>query len=365
VDRRRRTLAAVGIGALVVCGTLLPIGAADALGAEDPPPANASPLADSAAVKRREFSRLRMGTEFRIVFYTDDEALANRAADAAYARVKDLDAILSDYDPESEAMTLCRESGPGRPVAASPDLLRCLQSAASVSKSSHGAFDVTVGPLTGLWRIARRERRLPEQAVLDEARARIGYENVRIDPEAQTVELLRPGMRLDFGGIGKGYAADEALAVLERHGIRRALVAAGGDIVLGDAPPDAPAWRVGIAPLDRPDGPPSRTLALVRGAVSTSGDVFQHVEIAGRRYSHLVDPRTGLGTTDPSSTTVVARRGTEADAWASAVSVLGPERGLAAIEKLDGAAAYVVRRDAEGRTVEHVSSRFAQWLAQE
>lgn len=365
MERWRRTLATGGIGALLVCGALLPTGTTEARAAEDPSAAKSSHPADPAAAPRREFSRLRMGTEFRLVFYTDDEALANRAADAAYARIKDLDAVLSDYDPESEAMTLCRESGPGRPVAASPDLLHCLQAAESVSRATLGAFDATVGPLTRLWRIARRERRLPEQTVLDEARARVGYENVRIDAERKTVELRRPGMRLDFGGIGKGYAADAALAVLERHGIRRALVAAGGDIVVGDAPPDAPAWRVGIAPLDRPDGPPSRRLALVRCAVSTSGDVFQHVEIGGRRYSHVVDPRTGLGTTDPSSTTVVAKRGIDADAWASAVSVLGPEKGLAAIEKLDGAAAYVVRRDADGRNVEHVSSRFAQWLAPE
>ena len=279
-----------------------------------------------------------------------------------------------------------------------------------LAKQTDGAFDVTVGPIVRLWRRARRRKQLPSPERLAEAIASVGYKNLRLDPEAQTVELLKPRMRLDLGGIAKGYAADAALAMLRKHGITRALVDGSGDIALGDPPPGANGWRIAIAPLDRggieksskdlvgcveqanagrcvpqvdlgpltvnvdltsplpaqrtnPHRlaprtlPAPRYLLLHNTAVATSGDRWQYVEIDGRRYSHLVDPHTGLGLTDHSSVTIIAPNCTTADSLASAVSVLGPKRGLELVEKTPGAAAYIERKP-EGKFEAYESSRF-------
>jgi thiamine biosynthesis lipoprotein len=148
-------------------------------------------------------------------------------------------------------------------------------------------------------------------------------------------------MRLDFGGIAKGYAADEMVKALRSGGHSRCLVAAGGDIVAGEPPPDASAWDVAIAPLGPGDLPP--TLRLANAAVSTSGDAEQFVEIAGRRYAHIVDPKTGLGLTDRLAVTVVAPDGTTSDALATAAAVLGPKRGIELVESAPACAARFVR----------------------
>lgn len=308
-------------------------------------------------LRRYTFGEVHMGVPVRISLYAPDEPAANKAARAAFDRVRRVDWIMSDYKADSELMQLCRKSGPGKPVKVSPELIAVLRRARQISEASDGAFDVSVGPVVRLWRRARRRKRLPKEDLLQAARRLVDYRRIHIDPQAGTVELKLEGMRLDLGGIAKGYAADQALAALKRNGITRAMIDAGGDIVVSDPPPGEAGWKIGVAPLERPDGPPSRYLLLKNAAVATSGDAFQYVEIDGRRYSHIVDPRTGLGLTTRRSATVIAPDGTTADALASAVSVLGPEKGLPLIEKTKGAAALIVQiRD--GRPQEHVSRRF-------
>ena len=186
------------------------------------------------------------------------------------------------------------------------------------------------------------------------ARALVGYRLVHLDAQRRTVALAKSGMRLDLGGIAKGFAMDEALAALERCGVRRALVEAGGDIRLGDPPPDKPGWRVGITPLDDPHGPPVGCLVLSRVAVSTSGDSIQFVEIGGKRYSHIVDPRTGQALTDHCRVMVVASDGMTADGITKVVGVLGPRHGIEFIERTPGTAAMVERRPAD--KIEHYES---------
>ena len=291
---------------------------------------------------RFEFFQVEMAVPVKIVLYAADEATAAEAAQAAFARIRQLNGILSDYDPASELRRLCSTSKEGDAVVVGEELWHVLSDAQALSERTGGAFDVTVGPVVRLWRRARRRRQMPSPERLDAARQLVGYRLVRLDPERRAVELLKPGMRLDLGGIAKGYAVDEALAVLRKHGIDRALVDAGGDIGLGAPPPDKPGWLIGIAPLER-DAPPSRCLWLSRLAIATSGDTWQYVEIGGRRYSHLVDPRTGLGLTDHSSVTVIAPNGITADGLASAVSVLGPEQGLKLIDHTPATAAFIVR----------------------
>lgn len=282
----------------------------------------------SAAPRRYEFRQRAMGTEIRLVLYAPQEAPANAAAKAVFARIRQLDAIFSDYRTDSELMRLCAASRPGHAVRVSPELWTVLQKADEIARLSGGAFDVTVGHLTRLWRRARRRKQLPDPRELRAALAKTGYRLLRFHPQQRAVELLKPDMRLDVGGIAKGYAGDEALKVLKRHGLSRALIDVGGDLVLGDPPPGKTGWVIAVASLRHPEGHPARYLRLSRRAVATSGDAYQYVVLHGRRYSHILDPKTGLGLSQRSSVTVIARTGIEADALASALSVLGPQRGL-------------------------------------
>jgi thiamine biosynthesis lipoprotein len=300
-----------------------------------------------------------MGTRFTITLYAADEEAARRAAAAAFARAAELDRIMSDYKQTSELMQLCKKAG-GPPVPVSEDLFKVLTKAQEVAKLTGGALDVTVGPLVRLWRRARRTRELPDPAELKRALALVGYDKIRLDPKGRTVQLLVMGMLLDLGAIAKGYAAQALLELLQRQGFSRALVAAGGDIAAGDPPPGAKGWKVGVAPLEDPNAPPKRFVLLKNAAVSTAGDAEQWVVIGGKRYSHIVDPKTGMGLTTRISVTVVARDGTTSDAWDTALCVVGPERGLKLIEAIDGAAALFVIGTEKGQ-VTHASKRWAQY----
>ena len=279
--------------------------------------------ARGAELTRYRYERRAMGVRFEIVLY----------AAAALDRIVRLEKVCSDYDASSELLTLCARARPGRPLRASGDLRRVLSRSLEVSRDSRGAFDVTVGPLTKLWRRARRTRQLPAASRLADARQRVGFRFLSVDNKAGTLTLARQGMRLDLGGIAKGYAVDQALAVLRQHGITRALVDGSGDIALGDPPPGRNGWRVAVASLRDPRAKPARFLSLANRAVATSGDAYQAVKIGGKRFSHILDPRTGLGLTTSSSVTVVARDGTTADALASAISVMGPQPGIALAER--------------------------------
>jgi len=319
-------------------------------------------LAEEApSLERYEATERQMGVPFTIVLYAPSEEAANVAVKAAFARIKELNWIFSDYEPESELMRLCRASGPDQPVQVSDDLYRILEQADALSRRTNGAFDVSVGPVVRLWRMARRRRLLPPDEVLEDARKLVGYQHIRLDKKSRTVELKQAGMRLDLGGIAKGYAADAALATLREHGITRAFIDGSGDVRFGEAPPGKKGWRVGIAPLTAADAPPSRYVLLENAAVATSGDAWQFVEIDGKRYSHIVDPRTGLGLTDRSSVTIIAPNGTLADSLATAVSVLGPEAGLRLIDETPDTAAFIVRAP-EGEPVTHISSRFETFV---
>lgn len=300
------------------------------------------PAGAAETLDRYEFVESHMGSDFKIVLYSPDAATARRASRAAFDRVAALDAALSDYRPESELMRLCARAG-GPPVAVGDDLFFILQRSRAMYERSGGAFDVTVGPVVRLWRRARRDRKLPAPETLARARGLVSSDLMTLDAGARTVRLARPGMKLDLGGIAKGYASDEAVKVLKRLGVSRALVAGAGDIVAGDPPPGRDGWTVAVAALDTAAGGAGRSLTLRNAAVSTSGDTARYVEIDGKRYSHIVDPATGLGVIDRCAVTVVAPDGATADALDTAVYVLGPERGLPLVESTPGASALILR----------------------
>jgi len=296
--------------------------------------------ADEHLQRYRE-SRPGMGSTFEIIAYAPDEPTARRGLDAAFARIEELNQIFSDYDSESEACRLSHAAPMPEAVPVSAEMFAVLDYSIQLSRQTDGAFDVTVGPVSRLWRRARRQKELPAPERLREAMAGVGYQHLQLDATGRKARLAAAGMRLDFGAVAVGFAVDEALAVLKQHGLTRVLVNGSGDMALGDPPPGETGWRIGVAPLE-PDQPPSRLLRLAHCGVSTSGDAWQYVEIAGRRYSHIVDPRTGVGLTQRSSVTVIAPNGMAADGLATAVSVLGPERGLALIERTCGAACLMV-----------------------
>src|SRR5439155_18303495 len=183
-----------------------------------------------------------------------------------------------------------------------------------------------------------------------------------IDVKNKTVTLKTKGMLLDLGGIAKGYAAQAALEVLRRHGIRHALVAASGDIVVGDAPPGTTGWRIGIAPLSNPNAKPSHYLSLTSAAVSTSGDTEQYALIDGKRYSHIVDPKTGLGLTARMIVTVITTDGSTADGLATGLCVLGPERGLPVVERIEAEATLYLVAGEQG-VIARASKRYARFEA--
>ncbi|MBI2805069.1 MAG: FAD:protein FMN transferase [Planctomycetes bacterium] len=313
-----------------------------------------------ATLTRHEFSEQHMGAMFRIVLYAPDEGAARKAARAAFARVAELNQIMSDYQPTSELMNLCEKAG-GQPVGVSVDLFEVLRKANEFSKMTDGAFDVSISPVVRLWRRARRNKELPKAEDIKQALQLVDYRNLQIDPKRRTVRLQKEGMLLDLGSIAKGYAADAALAVLRRHGIARALVAAGGDIAVGDPPPNERGWKVGIAPLKNPDAAPEHYLLLKNAGVSTAGDAEQYLEIGGKRYSHIVHPKTGMAQLGRRSVTVIAPNATTSDALDTGCCVLGVERGLKLIDGRTELAALFVF-ETNGRVATTASKRFAKYL---
>jgi FAD:protein FMN transferase len=301
----------------------------------------------SQTLDRYEFTRDLMGTRFRLILYTSSQEKAQDAARASFARLEELDHIMSDYKSDSELMLLCQKAGSG-PVPVSPDLFRVLQEAQHWAKQTGGAFDCTVGPMVQLWRRSRRQKELPDPDHLAKALSLSGHQKLRLDPTHHTTRLLLAGMRLDLGGIGKGFASDEVLRLLKKRGIRRAMVVAGGEMAAGDPPPGKPGWWVEVAPLESALPASPRFVLLRQAAISTSGDASQFVEIGGVRYSHILDPRTGLGLTGRRSVSVMAPRGSTSDALATALNVLGPDRGMNLVNSLKNVSALFLEATPQG-----------------
>jgi thiamine biosynthesis lipoprotein len=322
---------------LLSLGALLPFGFYPTLCAQE----------SAAELTRFEFEEPQMGVPFRIVLYAPSSQAANEAAQAAFKRVADLNQIMSDYETDSELNELSRTSGQGKAVHVSDDLWTVLLRADTLARQSGGAFDITVGPVVSLWRRARRTLQMPHPTRLADALKAVGYQKVRLHSEDHTVELLASGMKLDLGGIAKGYALDEEIKVLKSKGVTRALVSGGGDMAISNPPPGQKGWCVEIAPLDITNAPAPRFVRLANAGLATSGDMFQRLEIEGKRYSHIVDPHTGIGLTDHSLVTVIASSCMIADSLSKVVSVLGPEKGVQFIEACPDAEAEVARKPNE------------------
>lgn len=278
-----------------------------------------------------------MGVRARMVVYASDKSAAEDACRAAYNRIAYLEDIMSDYRPSSELMRLCTKAG-GDPVPVSGELLDILVRSDELSRRSDGAFDVTIGPVVKLWRTARKSGILSSQEQIDSARKLEGWRKVIINKRKSTVRLETPGMQLDLGGIAKGYACDEAIRVLKEHGIKSALVEMGGDIAVSGPPPGKKGWEIEIT---NASDPAHKKIVLYNAAISSSGDTEQFVDIEGKRYSHIADPKTGLGLTTRTAVTIIAPDCTTSDGLSTAVSVLGEEKGQELVKTYPGVSVYV------------------------
>jgi len=284
----------------------------------------------------------KMGSPFILTAVHEDEDLAKAAIAAAWQEIDRLEAMISSWRQTSETSAVNRAAGLN-PVVVSPETYGLINRALKVSSLSGGAFDITFASAGRFWDF--RSGELPDPAAVAKAVEAIDYRNVLLDPDKQTVFLVQPGTRIGFGAIGKGYAANRALRVMVAMGIKSALVNAGGDLVATGVQEDGAPWQISIQhPRER-----KRLLAQLRiteQAVVTSGDYERFFMVDGKRYSHIIDPRTGYPVEGMQSVTVICPDAELADALATTVFVLGAEKGLELVNRLKSVDAIVV--DATG-----------------
>ncbi len=257
-----------------------------------------------------------MGMAVTLTVWADDAEAARKACRVAFARVSELNGILSDYEPESELSRLCRAAGEG-PQEVSDELFTVLAAAKELSEQSGGLYDPTAAPVIRLWREARQTKRLPDPALIENALKLVGADKLLLDPDAKTVELTQIGMQLDLGAIAKGYVGDEAIRVLREQGFPIAAFEAGGDMVVGDSPPGEKGWTI------EPQG--FEKVTLTNAAIAISGNSEQFVEIDGKRYGHIIDPRTGWPVEAGRACVVIAPTGLIADPLATLGTMMEPE----------------------------------------
>ncbi|RBP41266.1 thiamine biosynthesis lipoprotein [Roseimicrobium gellanilyticum] len=314
--------------------------------------------AHAGDLQRHSYSRPAMGSVFRIELYAQDATVAEKAAEAAFQRIEALNQCASDYLPESELSRL-NKAPANSPIKVSEDLFVLVARSSEISAQTDGAFDITATYAIQHWRRARRQKKLPTAEQTQRAIAMTDWSAVKLDEKERTVTKMKEGLLLDLGGIGKGFAADAALAVLKEHGITRALVAGSGDVAAGDAPPGKAGWDVALRTFEAPEEKEQLTHVMLKNCgCSTSGDLHQFVELDGKRYSHIVDPRTGLGLTDRIACTVISPDATTSDGLATALCVLGVEKGLRVAEKSQGTVARFVWLTEDGVRRTRESSGF-------
>ena len=294
-------------------------------------------------------NRLVMGTFARVVAVVENSGIANRCIGAAFAEIQTVDELMSDYKSDSEISEVNRD-GFRREVEVSESTYEVLQRSIEFSKLTGGAFDITVGPL-----VAEKKEVVPSEEEIAEAKLKVGYQKLKLDVQNRTVKFIVDGMKLDLGGIAKGYAIDRAVEAMQKGGAIGGMVDIGGDIRCFGAPPQGKNhWLIGLQdPSVGPDivipaqagistGELLLVLKLENAAIATSGGYRRFVLVGGKKYSHIIDSRTGHSSDELASVTVISKNATDADALATAVSVMGAEKGLALIEKTPQTEAILV-----------------------
>ena len=290
--------------------------------------------------------RIVMGTFARVVVVAKDAGTAQKCIEAAFAEIDNVDNLMSDYKSDSE-IGIVNNNAAEKAVRVGEETFEVLQRSIEFSKLTDGAFDITVGPLVDLFRTAKENHIAPSQVQIDMAKTKVGYEKLILDPANKTVKFAIEGMRLDLGGIAKGYGIDKAIEAAKKVGALGAMVDIGGDVrCFGIPAKGKDHWLVGLQdpnlPADTPGLDIMLKLRITNDAVATSGDYQQFVIINGKEYSHIIDRQTGTSSEGLSSVTIIADNATDADALATAVSVMGAEKGLALIENLPETEAILI-----------------------
>ena len=295
-----------------------------------------------------ERSFYSMGSTMELKFYSPSEELFHRVVDACVERTKEIDRLFSNYRDDSVLAEVNRNAGVG-PVSVPGEFLRLVRTSIRYSELTEGAFDITIGSLFELWRAETRAGRLPARSRIRDALGCTGFRKIKIDEIKSQVFLEGDCVRLDFGAIGKGYAVDEMVRIAKESGITRGLVNFGGNIYAMNPPAGKKFWDVGV----RKPGSGSEIISkldLVNKGVATSGDYERYFEHAGKKYSHIIDPRTGWPAEDLTSVVAVSKTATEADVFSTAVSVLGP-RGAEMFAWKDKSLGFLlVGKDGEKRS---------------
>jgi thiamine biosynthesis lipoprotein len=291
--------------------------------------------------------KMIMGTFAHVVAVAEDSDTAEKCVRAAIDEIHKVDDLMSDYKSDSEISRVNREAFE-KAVKVSESTYEVLQRSVEFSKMTDGAFDVTVGPLVALFREAKENKVAPSKEQIALAKSKVGFEKLKLDSENRTIQFSEEGMLLDLGGIAKGYAIDMAIKATQRCGAIGAMVDIGGDVRCFGLPPEGKDhWLIGLqdpnSAIEGIEGGGLRlVLKITNAAVATSGDYQQFVFIEGKRYSHIMDRRTGTSAEGLSSVTIIADNATDADALATSVSVMGADKGLALIEKLPNTEAILL-----------------------
>ncbi len=300
-----------------------------------------------------------MGSPFSIIFYSDDSLKATKLAAGCFSLVDSFNLIFSDYIDSSELSMLSASAGSNRANPVSPALFDMLQTAKSAFKQSNGAFDISIGPLSKLWRRMRKLKQFPQDSAVKGALKITGLKKLELDTIHRTALLKSPCMRLDLGGIAQGWIGEKVVQFLSGQGISHALINVSGDIIMTEAPPGTGGWSIGVNVPETKEELLNQTLLIQNKSVSTSGDAYQYTDHNGKRYSHIIDPRTGYGVTSQRNVTVIADDGTTADWLATACSILSISASKKLAEQLH--AEVLIAQVKKGQLVFHATSGFAKY----
>jgi FAD:protein FMN transferase len=282
-----------------------------------------------------------MGTRITVELWADDEQKANRAIDALLDEMRHIDDSMSTYKPTSEVSQVNARAADG-PMKISKELFDLLATAKQYSVLTDGAFDITYASVGYLYDFPKHVH--PDDAQIDKALPAVNYRHVLLDPKNHTVQFSQKGVRIDLGGIAKGYSVDKGIEVLQSFGFTRAYVSAGGDSrIIGDR--FGKPWLVGIRDPRKGEGSVITKIPLTDAAISTSGDYERFFEENGVRYHHIIDPRTGHSASKVRSATVIGPYATRTDGLSKTAFVLGPERAMEIYNRIDDIDAIIVKLD--------------------
>jgi FAD:protein FMN transferase len=317
-----------------------------------------SNISSFAQTRKYSFSQPKMGSPLNITVYAQDSAKIYQLTQQAYQIVDSLNLIYSDYLPKSELNLLSATSGQNTFTKVSPALWDILQQCLKAAEKSNGAFDITIGRVVKLWRRTRKEKVLPEMSTLDEAIKSVGYKSIILDEKNQSVKLSKQNTLLDLGGIAKGYIAQVIVDFYRKNGFQKVLVDAGGDLAMTWE--GVSGWEVGI---NVPDSEEllQKFLILQNQAVATSGDMYQYVELNGKYYSHIVNPKTGMGLTERKNVTIIAPDGATADWLATACSVLSVKKALKLIKSMPNCEVLIAKIK-DGKILQWQSKGFQSYF---